>query len=91
MSSSDKTKREGKKKNQDDYYLDFVDSRAFESLKSKVNRLEEEIRNIKAAVESAASDNEILQRELNKKDVTIDQMAAEIQSLKAASREMGER
>ena len=39
MSSSDKTKREGKKKNQDDFYLDFVDSRAFESLKSKVSRL----------------------------------------------------
>ena len=90
MAFFEKSRREGKKKQLDDYVLDFVDIEAFEKIKSKVNRLESELENIKVALESAAKSNQELAKELNKRDVTIDQMAAEITSLKNTSKEMGE-
>ena len=90
MAFFEKSRREGKKKQLDDYVLDFVDIEAFEKIKSKVNRLESELENIKVALESAAKSNQELAKELNRRDVTIDQMAAEITSLKNTSKEMGE-
>ena len=82
MASTDKPKRESKRRNLDDYIMDMVDGESFEKLKSKVNRLESEIKEIKSALDAAAKKNEELVKELNKRDVVLDEMAAEIETIK---------
>ena len=47
-------KRESKKKNLEDFIMDMVDGETFEKLRSKVNRLESEIKEIKSALDAAA-------------------------------------
>ena len=79
---AEKPRRETKKKSLDDYVMDMVDGETFEKLKNKVNRLESEIKEIKSALDAAAKKNEELVKELNKRDVVLDEMAAEIETIK---------
>ena len=85
--SADQPKREVKKK-LEDMYFEIIDQPQFKALCDKVKQLEE-VNEVKSALEAVLRHNEELTRELNQKDVTMNEMAAELSTLKTKTRDIG--
>ena len=88
MSLFDKQKREPKKK-QDEFYLDLVDTETFRKLKNSVELLKDEVETVKEVLKDVLEKTDILEKELNRKDVEISELVAEITTLKATTKDMG--